>query len=76
MEEMHPKWIVENEFENDGDRDLFEDIRDELQLMYISDIPRVKNPSVLVQAVERINPDNYSRRQWRNLLLYILKNEQ
>lgn len=73
MEEMHPEWGKEYVVENVGDKDLFEDVRDELQLMYISDIPMVKNPSVLVQAVERINPEHYSQRQWRNLLLYILK---
>ncbi len=75
MEEMHPLCSDKNSEGNGENRDLFEDIRDDLQLLYISDIPRCRNPRMLARSVERMNALSYSPGQWKDLLLYILKTE-
>ncbi len=56
-------------------KDLFEKIRDDLGLMYISDIPRYKDLERLIHSVEQINAFAYQQEQWKDLLLYILKTE-
>lgn len=75
MEEMLPEQGQQDRNGNKKSVDLFEDVRDDLQLWYISDITMLKDPSKLIQSVERMNADTYSQKQWKDLLLYILKNE-
>lgn len=75
MEEMHPLSRDEDIAGDGENRDLFEDIRDDLHFLYISDIPRCGNPRMLARSVERMNTVSYSPEQWKELLLYFLKTE-
>lgn len=75
MEEMLPEHGQQDRDRDKAGIDLFEKVRGDLQLMYISDIPRLEVPGRLIQSVERMNADAYSQTQWKDLLLYILKTE-
>ena len=75
MEEMLPEQGRQDKNGDHGNVDLFEKIREDLQLLYISDIPRLGAPERLILSVKCMNTDAYSQRQWKDLLLYILKTE-
>lgn len=75
MEEMLPGYGQQDRNGNKESIDLFEQVRDDLQLLYISDIPKLKAPRKLIQSVKRMKADAYSQKQWKDLLLYILKIE-
>ena len=69
MEEMHPEKEARN---CSAEKNLFEDIRDDLQCMYISDITRLENPSELTHSVEKIEAEKYPAKQWKDLVIYVL----
>ena len=52
--------------------DLFEDLRKEADLHFISDIKVSANKNLVIQAIERLQAENYDSLQWRNLMVYIL----
>lgn len=55
--------------------DLFEDLRKEADLHFISDIKVSANKNLVIQAIERLQAENYDSLQWRNLIVYILKSK-
>ena len=55
--------------------DLFEDLRKEADLHCISDIKVSANKNLVIQAIERLQAEDYDSLQWRNLIVYILKSK-
>ena len=53
--------------------ELLEVIREKMNLLYISDIPRIPERLKLAEVIERESAEDYPSEQWKDLLLYILK---
>ena len=52
-------------------KDLFEDIKENLQLDFISDIRNRRHRKKLMELIKNTPGENYKADQWRDLLIYI-----